>query len=100
MRWYRLAAAWVDRHLGTGDARRLAQKRRFARIRLDELDAGNAEDRHYETGKPGTAAEIYQTSRRIGHETAKLSRIEEVPPPQIGQRVAPHVVLPRALPSP
>src|SRR5580693_4539249 len=77
----RLDAAWPNRNLGSGYAGRLAQKRGFSRIRLDQLDAGDAEDRQHEPGQPGAAAKVDQASRRARDETMQLRRIEDMPPP-------------------
>ena len=71
-----------------GDAGRLAQKSGFARIRLDQFDPGDAEDRQHQPGKPGAAAEIDQALRAVGDERPQLRRIEHVAAPQIGERIA------------
>ncbi len=88
MRRHRLNAARANRYTDTGDSRRLPQKSGFARFRFDELDATGAEDHENETGKTGSAAEIDEAARRLRYEGIELRRIEDVPPPKIGDRVA------------
>jgi hypothetical protein len=61
----RLDAAWANRRFGPGNTGRLAQKRGFSRIRLDQLDAGSAEDRKHQPRQTRAAAEIYETSSRL-----------------------------------
>ena len=88
MRWDRLNAARANRHIDLGNARRLAQEGAFPRIRLDQLDAGRAENRQNETWKAGAAAEIDHAPRAIGDERLQLRRIEDVPTPQINKGIA------------
>ncbi len=83
-----LDTAWPNRDLGPGDARGLAQKRGLSRIPLDQLDAGNAEDREHEPRQSGAAAEVDQVLGRTRDKTKKLRRIEHMPPPQSGESVA------------
>ena len=80
-------------------ARRLAQEGAFARIALDQLDPGHAEDRQHQPGKPGAAAEIDQAARACaGHSGSSCAEFEEMPAPQIGERIAADQVDPRRPP--
>ena len=69
-----------------GEAGRLAQKRRLARVGFDELDPGGADDRQNETGKPGAAAEIDEALRPRGDQRQELRRIEKMAAPEIAER--------------
>jgi hypothetical protein len=70
MRRHRGDAAAANRRIGGGNARRLAQKRGLAGVGLDKLDPWHAEDRQYETGEAGAAAEIDQGFGAIRDERA------------------------------
>ena len=56
--------ARADEHVSLGNAHSLAQKRAFSRIGLDQLDAGDTENRQNETGQSGAASEIDKGARR------------------------------------
>jgi hypothetical protein len=88
MRRYRLDSLVVHDDGRAGHARRLAQKSAFARIRLDQFDAGHPEDSQYQTRKTGAAAEIDQTFSLAGNQRQELRRVEEMAPPQIAERIA------------
>src|ERR1700722_5085754 len=78
----RLDAARANRNRRPGDARRLPQKRSLSRIRLDQLDIGDTENREHEPRQPGAAAEVDQATCGWWNEPMKLRRIENVAPPQ------------------
>src|SRR5439155_21741040 len=84
----RLYAARANRHIDLGDARRLAGKGAFPRIRLDQRDPGRAKNRQNQTGKTRPAAEIDHALRAIGDERLQLRGIEDVPTPQIDEGIA------------
>src|SRR5882724_6938869 len=89
-----LDAARSNRHIDLGDARRFPKKCGFSRIRLDQLDAGRAENRQNETREAGAAPKIDHAPGFSGEEGPELRRIEDVPTPQIAEGMAANEVDP------
>ena len=92
MRRHCLDAARAKHHGGLGNACRFAQEGAFSRIGFDQLDPGHAENCQDEPRQAGATAEIDHAARSVGNEFPKLRRIEDVPPPQFGDRGAPNLV--------
>src|SRR5579883_286490 len=86
--FYAVDSRRVQRDRGIGNANGFPEKSGLPRIRLDELNAGSAEDRQHKARKPGTRPEIDNASRRIRDVRVDLGAIENVPAPDIAQRVA------------
>jgi hypothetical protein len=82
-----LDATRSDRNVDSSNPRRFTQKRRFSRIGLYEFDTRDPEDCEDKAGEPRPAAKIDQISCRLRHKAVKLRRIEDVPSPEIGDRV-------------